>query len=164
MIKLRSSFFKITFISSVLLFLSACGGTKHFIIPINKNINGNISVTDITVTTSSGIKSAPLASRVKAAVLKETIKRLKGSHEVKLKINIHDWRPAYNFNNVKTGNQRTTLGITVTILDAKTSAVVGKYKTGAFYHNDHNVTASGNNTNKHIIETTAYFAAWHLEK
>ena len=160
MLKTKYQIAKVAILATVFILLSACGGTKHFITPLNKNIAGNVHVVDISVIT----KSKPLTHKLKKAVLEETIKRLKGSHEVKLKIDVTNWQPAYNFEGVKTGSQRTTLAMLVTVLDAKTNAVVGKYNTSSFYHNDLNVTASGKNTNEHVIDTAAYFTAWQLEK
>lgn len=152
---------KVLFIFSLIaITLTACGLPKNFIIPINKSIVGNLHVVDISVITDS----KPLAHQLKDAVLEETIKRLKGTHDVKLKIKVTQWVPAYDFNGVKTGNKRTSLGITVTVLDAKTNAIIGKYSTSSFQGNDLPVTPSGQNTNTRVIGSVAYFTAWQLEK
>lgn len=161
-IKLNYNLLKLFILISTLLMLSACGGGNH-IVPIKKGVKGNSKVVSVTVTASPHIKSPQLVRKIKAAVEMEARKRLKGNHSVKLNINITNWQPAWDFNGAKTMHQKSRLNTIVSVIDAKTGAVIGKYDSGAFYHKDTKETNTNINVNTHLINTSAYFMVYELE-
>lgn len=161
MIKFKPTFLKISILISAVAMLSACGGGGH-IIPVKKSIKGNSKLVSVSVTSTQSLNSTRIAQRVKAAISKKAATNLKGNQAVKLKVSINNWQPSFDRNGNKTMHTGYRLNGVVSVLDASSGAVIGKYNIASIQRRN-DKTFAMDNLNQKVIDNFAYFTVYELE-
>ena len=161
MIKFKSTFLKFSILISAIALLSACGGGGH-IIPIKKGLKGNSKLVSVSVTSSQALHSTQIAQRVKAAISKKAATNLKGGQAVKLKVSINNWQPSFDRKGNKTMHTGYRLNGVVSVLDANTGAIIGKYNIASIQRRN-DKTFAMENLNQKAIDNFAYFTVYELE-
>ena len=161
MFKTRQKLLNVSLLLTTVMLLSACGGGGH-IIPIKKGIKGNSKLVSVSVTSTQSLNSTQIAQRVKTAITKKAATNLKGSQAVKLKVSINNWQPSFDRNGNKTINTGYRLNGVISVLDANSGAIIGKYNIASIQRRS-DKTFAVENMNQKTIDNFAYFTVYELE-
>ncbi|MDH5601624.1 MAG: hypothetical protein OEY78_10000 [Gammaproteobacteria bacterium] len=170
MLKSKQQALHISIFAAIVMLVSACGG--NIIKPMPKGYVGHSTVRNITVVNAGSVTSTTIADRVKKAVRKKANNELSGNMKIDLKITLDKWQGTEttvggSVTNTLLGSKNYLNGI-VDVLDAKTGALIGKYK----IYSEHKeggllsaktTTISFTNVDETVINNFAMYTVYHLE-